>query len=289
MRTAHRVARPSDSVAPRLWSCPAPSSWRRRLRPFTTSDLIELDGNAHDKRSRMIGTGLQGRHHRQRHDGLTWTSAPELARSLASNTAVAWANDGAPERDHLHRRRLEGPERPQPVGVEGRRRAAGQGQPAPQLRRPLLDPEPVDPRCRDQRSHTCEVLFFGSDRFDNSGDAQQGFWFFQNTITLGRPGGEAQFTGVHKAGDLLVISDFSNGGRRPRSRSTSGPEPTPRVASNLPAGRARVTPSRPPSSADTYCGIVNASNGTRAMAIHGQERQQHVPQWCVLQGRRQPE
>src|SRR5262249_5441145 len=30
-----------------------------------------------------------------------------------------------------------------------------------------------------------QVLFFGSDRLDNSGDAQQGFWFFQNSIGLG--------------------------------------------------------------------------------------------------------
>jgi hypothetical protein len=59
-----------------------------------------------------------------------------------------------------------------------------------------------------------DVLFFGSDRLDNSGDAQQGFWFFQNSIALGSNsvGGGSGFTGVHKDGDLLVISDFSNGG-----------------------------------------------------------------------------
>ena len=59
-----------------------------------------------------------------------------------------------------------------------------------------------------------DVLFFGSDRFDNSGDAQQGFWFFQNSIALGSNsvGGGTGFTGVHANGDLLVISDFSNGG-----------------------------------------------------------------------------
>ena len=34
----------------------------------------------------------------------------------------------------------------------------------------------------EQGDPTCEVLFFGSDRYDNSGDAQQGFWFFQNKI-----------------------------------------------------------------------------------------------------------
>jgi hypothetical protein len=59
-----------------------------------------------------------------------------------------------------------------------------------------------------------DVLFFGSDRLDNSGDAQQGFWFFQNSIALGSNsvGGGTGFTGVHQNGDLLVISDFSNGG-----------------------------------------------------------------------------
>jgi hypothetical protein len=60
----------------------------------------------------------------------------------------------------------------------------------------------------------CDVLFFGSDRLDNSGDAQQGFWFFQNKITLGSTplGGGTSFNGVHKNGDVLVISDFSIGG-----------------------------------------------------------------------------
>ena len=79
---------------------------------------------------------------------------------------------------------------------------------------------PVDPvggetACpAPKEAKTCEVLFFGSDRYDNSGDAQQGFWFFQNKITTGGKAGDGgtHFTGVHKAGDLLVISDFSNGG-----------------------------------------------------------------------------
>jgi hypothetical protein len=59
-----------------------------------------------------------------------------------------------------------------------------------------------------------EVLYFGSDRLDNSGDAQQGFWFFQNSIALGSNsvGGGSGFTGVHKDGDVLVVTDFSNGG-----------------------------------------------------------------------------
>ncbi len=66
---------------------------------------------------------------------------------------------------------------------------------------------------------SCDMLFFGNDRFDNSGDAQQGFWFFQNKIGLGANavGGGNGFSSsntpeFHKLGDLLLISDFSNGG-----------------------------------------------------------------------------
>jgi hypothetical protein len=68
--------------------------------------------------------------------------------------------------------------------------------------------------CPAGTNPTCELIYFGSDRFDNSGDAQQGFWFFQNRITLGtnKVGGGTGFDGVHANGDVLVISDFSNGG-----------------------------------------------------------------------------
>jgi hypothetical protein len=68
--------------------------------------------------------------------------------------------------------------------------------------------------CPSGTATTCEVIFFGSDRFDNSGDAQQGFWFLQNAVTLGnnKVGGALGFSGLHRLGDLLVISDFSNGG-----------------------------------------------------------------------------
>ena len=68
--------------------------------------------------------------------------------------------------------------------------------------------------CPSGTAATCDVMFFGSDRFDNSGDAQQAFWFLQNKVTLTSTSSQGGFTfsGVHKAGDLLIISDFSNGG-----------------------------------------------------------------------------
>jgi hypothetical protein len=83
---------------------------------------------------------------------------------------------------------------------------------------------PSSPTCPGAGGDTtgatkCEMLFFGNTRFDNSGDAQQGFWFFQNKIGLGTNavGGGSGFTSsgapdFHRNGDLLLISNFSNGG-----------------------------------------------------------------------------
>jgi uncharacterized repeat protein (TIGR01451 family) len=51
-------------------------------------------------------------------------------------------------------------------------------------------------------------LFFGADRFVTNGDAQIGFWFFQSGAT---PEG-GTWSDVHWDGDILVLSDFTNGG-----------------------------------------------------------------------------
>ena len=53
------------------------------------------------------------------------------------------------------------------------------------------------------------AVYFGADKFDDSGDAQIGFWFFQGAVSLGANG---LFNGVHTVGDVLVLSDFTNGG-----------------------------------------------------------------------------
>jgi hypothetical protein len=118
--------------------------------------------------------------------------------------------------------------------------------------------------CPAGTAATCDVLFFGSDRLDNSGDAQQGFWFFQNKITLGSTpnGGGSNFNGVHKDGDVLIISDFSNGGT---TSFISVYEWDHTVNGNLrllsQSGNARCDLQ---GSGDGFCGVVNATNGTIA-------------------------
>ncbi len=52
------------------------------------------------------------------------------------------------------------------------------------------------------------VIYFGADRYDTSGDANIGFWFFkQNVYTEG-----GRFVGEHSIGDLFVVSQFTGGG-----------------------------------------------------------------------------
>jgi uncharacterized repeat protein (TIGR01451 family) len=53
------------------------------------------------------------------------------------------------------------------------------------------------------------IVYFGADRYANNGDAQIGFWFFKDEVGLD---GDSGFTGEHKIGDVLVISNFVGGG-----------------------------------------------------------------------------
>jgi hypothetical protein len=54
------------------------------------------------------------------------------------------------------------------------------------------------------------LLYFGADRFANSGDAQIGFWFLQGDITNEVGGTFGPDT--HEIGDILILSDFTGGG-----------------------------------------------------------------------------
>lgn len=70
------------------------------------------------------------------------------------------------------------------------------------------------------------LVYFFADRFSNDGDAQIGFWFFRNDVTLSAPNQSGQGTFVlpdgspatHEVGDILVLADFSQGGTQPTIR-----------------------------------------------------------------------
>jgi uncharacterized repeat protein (TIGR01451 family) len=56
-----------------------------------------------------------------------------------------------------------------------------------------------------------QILYAGLTRFDNSGDATAGFWFFVNPISENADG---TFSGAHSDGDILLVSDFTVGGSK---------------------------------------------------------------------------
>lgn len=53
------------------------------------------------------------------------------------------------------------------------------------------------------------IATFGATRFSNDGDAAVGFWFFKNAVSVA---GNGKFSGVHSVGDVLITSDFRQGG-----------------------------------------------------------------------------
>jgi hypothetical protein len=124
----------------------------------------------------------------------------------------------------------------------------------------------------------CEVIFFGMDRFANDGDAQLGLWFFQNPIGLTNTASQGgfKFSGVHRNGDLLLISNFSNGGTTSTisayfwdtsctKAANNDPQPGQCAAANLRL-QAKSTNANCATSASNanFCGIVNSTNGTVA-------------------------
>ncbi len=58
-------------------------------------------------------------------------------------------------------------------------------------------------------------LVFGMDRYDTSGSAQLGFWFFQDTVAPIPNGTAGSWDGEHQVGDLLVLVNFTKGGDVP--------------------------------------------------------------------------
>src|SRR5262249_13056846 len=101
-------------------------------------------------------------------------------------------------------------------------------------------------------------------------DAQQGFWFFQNSIALGSNsvGGGSGFTGVHSPGDLLVISDFSNGGTTstitlyawdPTCQKTGGTCGDAHLRTLATSANANCASA---AAGDAFCGLVNPNTIT---------------------------
>lgn len=95
------------------------------------------------------------------------------------------------------------------------------------------------------------IIYFGIDRYDNNGDAETGFWFFEDPVSLGPNG---TFTGTHSVGDVLVLADW--GGSNPVGQITvydwvGGKNPLRLIADNAGADCSNVL------GGDNICAVVN--------------------------------
>jgi hypothetical protein len=58
-----------------------------------------------------------------------------------------------------------------------------------------------------------KILYFGLDKNKDNGNNNVGFWFLQGAANCESPSkGSAKWTGTHKDGDVLVVSEFTGGG-----------------------------------------------------------------------------
>jgi hypothetical protein len=98
------------------------------------------------------------------------------------------------------------------------------------------------------------IIYFFADRTANNGDANVGFWFNQGAVgTTGSvAAGGGGFSGTHKVGDELVLSNFGVGGSQPNIQvykwTTSGPQ---LLTSGGACGSSTESPNE--------CAIVNAT------------------------------
>jgi hypothetical protein len=66
----------------------------------------------------------------------------------------------------------------------------------------------VDPT--DGKHH--QLLYFGMEKNKDTGDNNVAFWFLQSGADCESTGGNTPWTGTHTDGDILIVSEFTNGG-----------------------------------------------------------------------------
>jgi hypothetical protein len=104
------------------------------------------------------------------------------------------------------------------------------------------------------------LLYFCGDRSSLSGDAQIGFWFFKDNVQPTGAGSNpgSPFSGEHTNGDLLIISNFTNGG------GTGAPAvyEWKNKTSNSPGGLVQLSLNTAPALLTTNSSSVASPNGT---------------------------
>jgi hypothetical protein len=70
----------------------------------------------------------------------------------------------------------------------------------------------IDPNVDPDTGKHDHIIYFGMEKNKDNGTNDVGFWFLQGNANCESPGGNTAWTGHHVNGDVLVVSEFSNGG-----------------------------------------------------------------------------
>ena len=117
------------------------------------------------------------------------------------------------------------------------------------------------PVLADGKKH--QIIYFGLERNDNSGDGNIAFWFLQDNVgcTATVSGNNVPFTGQHKDGDILVVSSFTNGGTvsgvNAYRWTIDAAHPAPGYLNPTPVANGGDCGSSTLGTGDTTCAIVN--------------------------------
>jgi uncharacterized repeat protein (TIGR01451 family) len=117
-------------------------------------------------------------------------------------------------------------------------------------------------------------IYFGMDRFSNSGDTTAGFWFLQDStfgLSNTKKGGGMLFNGHHTNNDLLIVANYGTGGATPTvvvfTWSCSGTGATCDTTGSLvqhTIEQNAAAQCNPTTGTSTFCAITNGSNGITA-------------------------
>lgn len=102
------------------------------------------------------------------------------------------------------------------------------------------------------------VVYAGAERFDNSGDAFMGFWFFKSKISVNANG---SFSGTHTVGDVLVLANFQGGGTTVGIQVLEWNPAQANVNGTLKLLVSDANAKCSASSNPLYCGITNPTQG----------------------------
>lgn len=134
------------------------------------------------------------------------------------------------------------------------------------------------------------ILYFGADRFDASGDAMMGFWFFKDSVLPVPDPNTADsgtFSGAHQDGDLLVLVNFLNGGSENHIQVLKWQGDATTGGLVVVAGEVVSSASPFCNGADTACAATNKDGSTTAYWLYtakGVGTTTAIPQNSFIEG-----